>query len=186
MSIHVILEKEKRQRMSKEKNRGQIWPIAIGVSILLIFFAAIATVMVAVKHPIEESDLYMRNYHDIDANINQLVKDRISFDKVYKLKYVTEQFKADKTVIKYKITDMNGVAVNNAKIEVKITRPDIHKYDMSLKAPSVNQGIYSFEEITLPKEGRWDILAKISVGDKQRYMHLKVDTRNSYVEEPQY
>jgi len=171
--------------MSK-KDKALRWPIGVGLSIILVFFAAIATVIVAIEYPVEESDLFMKNYHDADANINDLINEQIAFDKVYTIKYATEQFKADSAIIVYKITDKQGKAINNADLDVIITRPDIHAYDMTLAKPTVEDGVYTYKSVALAKPGRWDILAKFTIGDEMRYQKLKVDTRNSYVEEPQY
>jgi hypothetical protein len=46
-----------------------------------------------------------------------------------------------------------------------------------LKLSSYENGVYSFPSIKLPVEGRWDIMAKVSVGDLQRFYNVKADTR---------
>ncbi|MGZ8548096.1 MAG: FixH family protein, partial [Sulfuricurvum sp.] len=68
--------------------------------------------------------------------------------------------------------------INNAKVEVVLTRPDTTDFDLNLSNPTVSEGKYTFTAVDLPKVGRWDILAKVSIGDKQRYYNLKADTRN--------
>lgn len=175
--MHVILEEGKQ--MNQGSDKALRWPVLIGLSIILIFIAAVATVVIAVKNPVQDSDLFMRNYHDTDANINIIIEQKIAFDKKYTINYVTEQFKAENATLIYKLTDKEGNAVNDATFDVIITRPNVHEFDMRLKAPSVNNGIYTFENITLPKEGRWDIMAKVTVADTIRYYNLKADTRYS-------
>jgi nitrogen fixation protein FixH len=160
-----------------KKNKGLIWPYAIGTSIVLVFGACVATVIITSTLPVEKSDTYMMGYHEADAKANELINARIAFDKKYKVSYVTDGLSIDNSVIKYKVSDLNAQAVNNAKIEVVVTRPNNHKHDQTLKLSSYENGVYSFPSIKLPVEGRWDIMAKVSVGDLQRFYNVKADTR---------
>ncbi|WP_324172078.1 FixH family protein [Sulfurimonas sp.] len=163
------------------KSKGMIWPYAIGISIALVFGACIATVIIANQLPVEKSDTYMMGYHEADAKANELLQARIDFDKEYKVEYVTDGLSLKNTVIKYKITTINLEEVKNAKIEVVVTRPNNHKHDQTLKSSTIVDGVYTFSSIELPVEGRWDIMAKISVGDKKRYFNVKADTREKEV-----
>lgn len=159
------------------KSNGMIWPYAIGASIILIFGACVATIVVANKLPVEKSDTYMMGYHEADANANKLITARIAFDKKYKVKYITDGIALDNSIIKYRVTDLDSNPINNADIKVIVTRPNNHKNDQELINPSVDNGVYTFESIKLAQEGRWDIMAKINVGELQRYYNIKTDTR---------
>jgi len=162
---------------SLSKSSGIIWPYAIGTSILLVFGACIATVVIANKLPVEKSDTYMMNYHEADAKANELIQARIDFDKKYKVAYITDELSLESSVLKYRVSDLNSQTIDNAKIEVVVTRPNNHKHDQTLNSPTYENGVYTFSAIKLPVEGRWDIMAKISVGDVQRYYNVKADTR---------
>ena len=48
-------------------SNGRIWPYAIGASIIFIFGACVATIVVANTLPVEKSDTYMMDYHEADA-----------------------------------------------------------------------------------------------------------------------
>ncbi len=159
-------------------NSGRIWPYAIAASIILVFGFCVATVVITQQRPVEESDTYMMSYHEGDTKANELIQARIDFNKKYKLEYVTDGLHINGSVVKYRVVDLNSKPVNNAKIKVIITRPNNHKYDKELVNPSVKDGVYSFASVKLPKEGRWDVMAKISVGDLQRFYHVKADTRS--------
>jgi len=158
-------------------NNGMIWPYAIGISIMLVFGFGITTIVVANTAPVQESDTYMMYYQKADANANKLIKDRIAFDKKYKIEYITDGLSIDNTAIKYRVTDSDSNPISNAKIKIIITRPDNHQYDKELLNPEIKNGIYSFSNIKLEKEGRWNIIAKVSVSDLQRYYSVKADTR---------
>ena len=156
---------------------GRMWPYIIGGSITLVFGFCVATIVVASKLPVEKSDTYMMGYHEADANANELIEARIAFNKSYKVEYITDSLSLDNSVIKYRVSDLNSNPVDNANVKVIVTRPNNHKYDQELINPTVENGVYTFSTITLPQEGRWDIMAKVNVGDLQRFYNVKADTR---------
>jgi nitrogen fixation protein FixH len=159
------------------KSSGRIWPYAIGVSILFIFGACVATIIVTSKMPVEKSDTYMMGYHEADASANEIIEAQIAFDKKYKIEYKTESLNLESSEIKYKITDIDGKPIDNATLKVVVTRPNNHKHDQELTSPSVANGLYTFKSIKLPEAGRWDIMAKVNIGDNQGFYNLKADTR---------
>ena len=164
-------------------SNGRIWPYTIAFLITMVFGFCVATIMVANSLPVEKSDSFMSYYQDVDANANKLIQARIDFNKKYKLEYITSQINAKGTVFKYKIMDMDLNPVSDAKIKLIITRPNTHKYDIELDNPRFKNGVYLFPNTVLPKEGRWDIMAKINVGKLQRFYNFKTDTRTTKIVE---
>ncbi|MBN2869348.1 MAG: FixH family protein [Campylobacterales bacterium] len=160
------------------KNPGTKWPIIIAVSIVGIIVACVATIKVALNNPVQMSDYGMQNYHTYDMNANDIINAKIAFDQKYAIAFLTPQIDEKETVIEYKVTDKSGNGVNDAEVEVVLTRPDNTDFNINLTQPSVEEGKYTFKAVELPKVGRWDILAKIRIGDDQRYFNLKADTRN--------
>ena len=152
-------------------------PYSIAASIIAVFGACVVTVIVANTLPVEKSDEYMMGYHEADAKANELIKARIAFSKKYNIEYVTDALHVAGTKIKYRVVDKNNSPINNAKIKIIVTRPNNHKYDVELNNPKIENGIYSFESIKLPKEGRWNIIAKVNVGENGRFYNIKADTR---------
>ncbi len=162
--------------MSKE-DKALRWPYTIGASIVLVFGFCVATIIISFERPVEPSDLYMRGYHEADANINEIIANEIAFKKRYTIEYVSEQLNMQNSVIKYKISDVNGNAINNADLKIVVTRPNNHKHDTELSGADINNGIYTFSSIALPQAGRWDIMAYVSIDGYERYYNLKADTR---------
>jgi len=160
------------------KNPGTKWPIIISLSILAVIGFSVATVKVAMNNPVEMSDYGMQNYHEYDRDANDIIEAKIAFDKKYSITFLTPQITEKSVVLEYEVKDKTGKAVNDASLDVILTRPDVNKYDINLTKPTVNEGKYTFAPVDLPKAGRWDILAKISVGNDKRYYNLKADTRN--------
>ena len=169
--------------MDKLLKSGKIWPYAISLAITFIFGAAIVTIMVSVKLPVEKSDTYMMGYHEADAKANELIQARISFDKKYKLTYISSPIDEKNTVLKYKVTTLNEKAVNDAELKAVITRPNSRKFDMELLNPKVQNGIYTFDGVKLPLVGRWNIMVKATVSNETRYLNIKADTRKEEVKE---
>ncbi len=161
-----------------DKNSGKKWPIIIAVSIVLVIGLCVLTIKIALDNPVEPSNYGMQGYHEYDENINEIINAKIAFDKKYFLSLITPQITEKSSVIEYTLTDKAGKAVNNASIEVVLTRPDEIKHDINLSNPTIEEGKYTFSPIDLPKAGRWDIMAKVSVGNDQRYYNIKADTRN--------
>ena len=60
---------------------------------------------------------------------------------------------------------------------VVVTRPEHHRYKQELTNPSIESGVYSFSNFTLAQPGRWDIMAKVTIGELQRFYNVKADTR---------
>lgn len=159
-------------------NAGKKWPWIIGLSIIGVVAACVVTVKVALNNPVEMSKYGMQSYHDYDDNVNDIINAQIGFDQNYTIAFLTPQVTQKGTVIVYKISDKSNNAISNAKVEVVLTRPDTTDFDLNLSSPTVSEGKYTFNAVDLPKVGRWDILAKVSIGEKQRYYNLKADTRN--------
>jgi len=160
------------------KNSGRIWPYAIGMAITLVFGFCVATIFVTESSRIQESDTYMTHYQDADSKGNELIHAKMLFDKKYNISYIAQNISVDKPLIKYKITDKNAVAVNNAILKIIISRSETNKYNQTLQNPTVKDGVYTFSNAKFPKAGTWSIILKVNIGNNSRFYNIKVDTRN--------
>lgn len=160
---------------------GKKWPWIILGSIFALLGFVFWTVSTAISNPVQMSDINMQGYHEVDRNANEMIKARIAFDKKYTLEYVTEQFTPGAATVKFQILDKNGEAIDTADVVMKLTRPNTHDFDVDVPLKSVENGIYTFDTVTLPKAGRWDIISRVTVGDDVRYLNLKADTRYANV-----
>jgi len=159
-----------------KKNSGIIWPIGISLSLMCVVGLGAWTIVETGKEPVEESDIYMNKYQDVDNNANDFINAKIAFDKKYSIEYLGEKLNAENAKFVYKITTKDGELVNNAKIDLIATRPQTHKQDIKLSKADIKEGVYSFET-KLPGIGRWDIMASIEIGKDKRYYNLHMDTR---------
>ncbi len=156
---------------------GKIWPYAISASIIMVFGFCVATIIITQQRPVEKSDTYMMDYNYADVQANKLIEQDIAFNKKYKVSYITEVLTQENTILKYKVTDINDNFINNAKILAIITRPNNHKNDQELINPSIDNGIYTFKAVTLAQPGRWNVIARISIGKNEKFYSVKADTR---------
>lgn len=177
MQEGAFLEKERRKVNKINANAGKKWPWIIGLSIIGVVAACVVTVKVALNNPVEMSKYGMQSYHNYDDNVNDIINAQIGFDQNYTIAFLTPQVTQKGTVIVYEISDKANRAISNAKVEVVLTRPDTTGFDLNLSSPTVSEGRYTFNAVDLPRAGRWDILAKITIGEHQRYYNLKADTR---------
>jgi len=156
-------------------SNGRIWPYSIAVLIILVFSFCVGTVIVTNSANIQESDLYMSDYQEIDGSANDIIEAEIAFNKKYKVKYLSDSLSIDSTVLKFIVSDSDSNQVNNAKFKVIMNRPELD-IAIDLGEPKVVNGIYTFKSVALPKEGKWDILVKVYVEDLYRFYNLKADT----------
>lgn len=158
---------------------GKIWPYSIGIAITLVFGFCVTTIFVTESSQIQESDAYMTHYQDADMNANKLIHERMMFDKKYRLSYLSKSISGENAVIEYKVTDINGNLINNAKMKIAISRPETDALDQTLENPTIKEGLYSFNGAKFSKAGVWNIIAKITIGKYSRFYNIKADTRNT-------
>jgi len=157
---------------------ARIWPYAIGGSIIMVFGFCVATVMVTMGANVQETNEYMTNYQSAEKNANDYINNKIAFDKKYKIKYIASKLH-DNSELYFKVTDLNNKSVKNAKLTILVSRPETHKFDLKLQNSLYKNEVYTFENVTLPKKGIWDIITKVEVGDNSRFYNIKVDTRHT-------
>lgn len=156
---------------------GKHWPYIIGIAITCVFFLGVWTIIETGKADIQPSDDYMTKYQNADEKANDLITSRIKFDKKYKLKYITKQLKKDGCDVKYLLTSLNGTPVENAKMVLVVSRPEVDTYTKTLKNPIFENGEYVFKDIKFPKVGVWNFMLKVDVGNDSRFYTVKTDTR---------
>ena len=162
---------------------GMQWPIGIISSIMFIVAACAVTVYLALLQPVKEDQEMMLGYHALDANANDVIVAGIIFNKKYNLSYTGEGVSLDGSTLSYRLEDANGNPVNDATFEVIISRPVVTTENVSLENPRIENGNYIFENVKVSEKGRWNILAKVTVGEDYRHMNLKSDTMDENVYE---
>lgn len=160
---------------------GKQWPIGITAGIIFIVIACGLTIYAALLQPVQEDSDLMLDYHTLDANVNEVIAAGISFDKKYRLSYIGEGVSKKGSQLAYRVEDYDGRAINSADITLVVTRPTTVDENINLEKPRVENGNYYFDNVKVPHEGRWNILARVSVEDEYRHMNLHSDTMQTSV-----
>ncbi|SFV60194.1 hypothetical protein MNB_SM-7-717 [hydrothermal vent metagenome] len=160
---------------------GKQWPIFIAVAIFGVVMLGYWTIRETFKADITESNLYMSRYQNVDENINDILEANIAFDKKYELKLVDFDLKDANARLDYLLVKKDGTPVNDAKFDLIISRPVNDAKDIKLSPTKIQNGHYIYENIHLPKKGRWDLLLKVKAGEETRFYNLKTDTRKKKI-----
>jgi len=188
--------------MSIKIQKYHFW-LAFFFFIFGITFAMIIwTIKSAVNTPVYEDRSFMTSYQDVDENFNQMVISNAKFNAKYDcvvtinnktvgmelsdLLYGQRSLKKMSTnqqilkvgenrlslIVKDKATKS---IVDNAIVEFQITRPIEDMYDINLNDFKIINGHYS-AFATIEKEGNWNIIGKVTIGDDIGYLYIKTNT----------
>ena len=155
--------------MSEKKNKALHWPIGIFLAIMALVVLSIWTIQKANENPVVMDDFYFGKYQDVEHNYLAIQKSQIAFDKNYEIFNNLTELKLGENSLSITIKDKANNPVDSAKVIVKITRPFTKEQDINLKVISVKDGVYNLSPFDIKEEGRWQILSKISVGDKTSF-----------------
>ncbi len=161
-----------------DKKKLNLWPYAIVASILFIVFACAMTIKIALDNPVQMDSSFLNTYREVDENINNILEKQKKFNALYHVEVLKNSISKGENSIKVKVVDKQNNPIDNAKIEVLITRPDSVKFDIKLTPISNSNGIYNFESFQIEKLGRWQILSKVSIGDLTTFTKQEVYATN--------
>ena len=149
--------------------KNSFWPYGIVLSIVAIILACAATIVVAIKNPVEMDSAYMQSHQSVDENITFIKESEARFDEKFGLKFEPE-FKGLQGKFKFLLTPKNG-EISSLSYEILLTRPQTNKDNKTLNASWQENELIS-ESVGL-KEGRWQLLLRLS--DKQDTRYYKFD-----------
>ncbi len=159
--------------MKKERN---YWPHAILGIIISVVVAGAWTVKIALDNPVQEDTYFMDKYQYVDTNINELLEKKAKFDAKYRVELINQSFVVGKNNIQLKIEDKSAMSLpKNAKIEILITRPETNKYNQKLTPSSSKENMFVFNDVKIPKIGRWQVLVKTKAGQLEGFNRFEVN-----------
>jgi len=162
---------------------GKQWPIGVITATILIVIACGVTIYIALLQPVQDDTDMMMDYYSLDKNANDVIVAGLIFNKKYSLQYTGEPVSQEGSQVSYSILDKEGNAVNDATFEVILSRPILGASDIVLAEPRIENGNYIFDNVKVTQKGRWNILARVSIGDDFRHMNLKSNTMENGVYE---
>ncbi len=157
--------------MSKTaKVERNYWPHAIVSMILMAIIACVWTIKIALNNPVEMDSFYLAKYQQVENNINEILENQELFDKRYTLQNDGIKFLMNEdNKVELKITDKTGNPINNAKVQLMISRPETNANNQEFLLDKGVEGKYVFEGIKANKPGRWQILTRISIDGVEGY-----------------
>ena len=151
------------------------WPHAIVGSLILIVASCVATIILAVKNPVEMDGFYFERYQNVDENINEIEASQRRFDAKYALKFEAK-FDGLSGHFAIAVAPKNGSQTPNFTHEILLTRPATNEQNQNLDAKFDGQ-ILKKQPVTLPKKGRWQILLKISDSNDTGFYKFNFEAR---------
>ncbi len=133
--------------------------LAIG----FIIISCIVTIIIAVNSPNDMDNIYLRAYQDVNDNIHEIMKKETEFNENFLVNVDKDNFIIGKNSFELKITDTNNQAIDGAKIDLLLTRPNSSQLDQKLIESKNENGIYYFENFELKNLGRWQIESRIEI-----------------------
>jgi hypothetical protein len=172
---------------NKENNSGKYWPYFILGFIFIGLFLGFWTIRSAISMPVSESNEFQKKYQDADMNINDILEAEQRFGSRYHLEplgFKPSTFKpkdyamkhgkvvqvSKVNVFKYRVTDTQGKAINDANVTLLVTRPQTVKDDQTFPGLKADKGIYTSPRVTLPNAGRYLLRLRVQIGDAVAYL----------------
>jgi hypothetical protein len=146
--------------------RGNYWPHAIVLMILGSIVASFFTIKVAIQNPVQDSSLFLQNYHITDKHINEILREQIEFDSKYSLDYSQTVVESDGVEFQIELKNRDEKVID-AQYQILVTRPEVDEFDKSFNTPK-----FSFQ---FPKSGRWLILTRITVDEVVGYHNFEIE-----------
>lgn len=160
--------------MQEKNHKKSFWPYGIIISTIMIVILCGYTIKVGLNNPVEYDTYFLSNKQTLDDNINSYLKSKEEFNKKFTTHVDYDKFKSTNNKIKIKITDkQTNEAIENAKFELLITRPDVSAFDIKPKFIGFKDGYYTFESFDIDKKGRWQILFTTKVDQYASFEKLE-------------
>ena len=178
--------------------KRNFWPLLFIAIFGFTFSMIVWTIVSAVNTPVHEDKSFLSTYHNVDGDFNDIVASNERFSNKYNIKikindkvfdkllindvFLSQRviddksthkdiFKKGSNSINFELNDKNGLAVNNAKINFKVTRTTNSYSDIDIN--NNENGNYSFA-FELVKEGNWNITGTIDTSDGEKgYFYIK-------------
>lgn len=161
----------------EKKEPFNAWPYAIVGGIIFIIIACAVTIKIALDNPVQlDGGFYLSKYQDVDDSINELLAKQKVFDEAYSLDYGIKKITMGaETMIPIAVRQKSdGISVDSASIRLLVTRPDSNVYNMELTPSGVKDGYYLFGPVKVELPGRWQLLSKVSVGEKEGFLKHEI------------
>lgn len=156
-----------------QNNTKTFWPHAIVLSIIAIVIACIATIVIALKNPVQMDNFYMDRYQNVDENINEIRDTHKRFESKYAVAFDNPNPRAMESEFEFKITPKSA-RLPNFKTQILLTKPETNEFNEELSLIQQKE-VLKTAKVKLAKEGRWQILLKINDGEDTGFYKFDIN-----------
>ncbi|MEA3418117.1 MAG: FixH family protein [Campylobacterota bacterium] len=173
---------------SANNSKKTYWPHMILGFLMLAIVLGYWTIKAASSMPVQETNDYMMKYQEADMNINDILRSKQAFDKVYQIELVgaetmvmTDNVHSNRPQpnpvklasganhFSYKVSTKDGTAVNDAKVSFLLTRPHTVADDQMIEVVPSKSGQYVTPDLNISKAGRYTLQMRAKIGEVTGY-----------------
>lgn len=148
--------------MKKTPEKKTFWPYGIMLSLVAIFVACVATVVVSLDYPVYMDDFYLSKYQNVDKNYNEIQILQAKFEKKYSVSFAQNHVKVDTPIdISIKIAPLLDQVLPKFSSDVLLTRKFTTEFDKTFTLNSQGNEII-IPQVTFKDQGIWQIKIRIS------------------------
>lgn len=171
-----------------ENNKKTYWPHMILGFLFIGLSLAYWTVKSASSVPVQESNQYMLKYQMADMHINEIMKRKTAFDKLYEIQIInvetmvmTDNVNSNipqPNAVKlsqglnsftYKVVKKDGTSVSDANVTFLLTQPHSRGQDQLFAEVPFENGSYHVKDVNISKAGRYTLQLRAVVGETIGY-----------------
>ena len=171
-----------------ENNKKTYWPHMILGFLFIGISIGNWTVKSASSIPVQESNQYMLKYQMADMHINEIMKRKIAFDKLYEIQIInvetvvmTDNVNSNRpqpNAVKlsqgsndftYKVVAKDGTSVSDANVTFLLTQPHSRGQDQLFASLPYEDETYQVKDVNITKAGRYTLQLRAVVGDTIGY-----------------
>lgn len=174
------------------QKRTNFWPESVAAILIAAALLLVWTVYKTSSMPVQEENVFMSTYQDVDMNAEDFVRQNNRFFAQYDIKlhsdFVQKEYDEEfykkrgmfKRVIDpskpivLQVVDKKDSAVNVDAINVIISRPTTRASDKEAALVKQDRGVYALQEVSFDQSGRWQLVIKVAIGEYVGYKNIEI------------
>jgi len=171
-----------------DNNKKTYWPHMILGFLFIGLSLAYWTVRTASSKPVQESNQYMLKYQMADMHINEIMKRKTAFDKLYEIQIINVEtmvmtdnvnsnipqpnavkLSQGLNAFTYKVVKKDGTSVSDANVTFLLTQPHSRGQDQLFAEVPFENDSYHVKDVNITKAGRYTLQLRAIVGETIGY-----------------
>lgn len=184
--------------MSSQKGRG--WPLSIIGIFIFLSIMLFGILYISLRYvPVNKENIFLMGYQEVDKTYNEIMEEQEQFNSRFAVKIVTPKlsdepvetmrvngekvyfdhaFRLDgENHFELNVMDKAGQRIEDAKIDLLLTRYETSEFDQEVTVDNSGNGIYTTQPFSVGQAGRWKIVARVTIGSNMGYFEQSVYAR---------